>query len=128
MKQSLAEDYLLKDWKIAIMSPIYKNKGAQNLAKHYRPISLTSIVCRLMEKLLKQQNVDHLVPKAIWFYKQKIDSHTTSRLLGRLRGSHCSENVVDVIYFDLAKAFDTVPHRCLLKRLQSCGIQNQVLE
>ena len=51
---------LPKDWKDAFVSPIYK-KGARNLAENYRPISLTSIACKLMEKLVKNAVLGHLV-------------------------------------------------------------------
>ena len=37
-------------------------------------------------------------------------------------------NVVDAIYFDFAKAFDTVPHRRLLKKLKGYGIDGKILE
>ena len=70
MKQSLLEGHLPEDWKLAIVSPINKNKGAKNLAENYRPICLTSIVCRLMEKLLKQQIMDHLVQEDLLSPKQ----------------------------------------------------------
>ena len=41
------------DWKRANVSPIFK-KGARNWAKNYRPISLTSVVCKLMERFIKE--------------------------------------------------------------------------
>ena len=58
MKKSLVDGTLPTDWKLANVSPIFK-KGSKNLAENYRPISLTSIVCRLMEKIMKCQIMDH---------------------------------------------------------------------
>ena len=40
------------DWKLAFISSIYK-KGARSHAENYRPISLTSIICKVMESWLK---------------------------------------------------------------------------
>ena len=45
--KSLEEGDIPKDWKQANVSPVYK-KGAKNRAENYRPISLTSIVCKIM--------------------------------------------------------------------------------
>ena len=42
-----------KDWRTANVTPIYK-KGSKNVASNYRPISLTSQVCKVMEKLVKE--------------------------------------------------------------------------
>ena len=133
MKKSLADGYLPKDWRLAIVSPIYK-KGAKNLAENYRPISLTSIICRLMEKLLKCQIMNHLEQENLLSKKQYgfvNKRSTTTQLLNYL--DFCAEaiangNVVDAIYFDFAKAFDTVPHKRLLKKLQAYGIKNHILD
>ena len=45
--KSISEGALPLDWKKANVSPIYK-KGAKNLPENYRPISLTSIICKIM--------------------------------------------------------------------------------
>ena len=55
MTVSLEHGALLKNWKDTFVSPMYK-KGATNLAEDHRKISLTSIVCKLMEKWLNMQS------------------------------------------------------------------------
>ena len=59
MQKSLSSGVLPCDWKLADVSPIFE-KGAKNLAENYRPISLTSIACRILEKIIKNNIMDHL--------------------------------------------------------------------
>ena len=42
------------------VSPIYK-KGSRNQATNYRPVSLTSVVCKTMESLIRDKFMDHLI-------------------------------------------------------------------
>ena len=124
MQKSLAEGILPEDWKVAHVTPIYK-KGPKNIAENYRPVSLTSIACRIMEKLIKNQIMTHLTRANLLSKKQHgfmSKRSTVTQLLSYL--DKCAESiskgrVVDVIYFDFAKAFDTVPHRRLLKKLKA---------
>ena len=60
MNKSLVEGSSPQDWKMAHVTTIYKNKGAENLAVNYRPVSLTSVVCKLMESILRKHTMDHL--------------------------------------------------------------------
>ncbi|XP_065681572.1 uncharacterized protein LOC136095213 [Hydra vulgaris] len=46
-------------WKLANISPIYKKKGDKLLAENYRPISLTSVACKIFEKLVEQNFKAH---------------------------------------------------------------------
>ena len=132
MSKSLNDGIVPKEWKLAHVSPIYK-KGARNIAENYRPISLTSIVCRMMEKIMKNQLMDHLVNEKLLSTKQYgfINKRSTvMQLLHYL--DTCAESValgkvVDAIYFDFAKAFDTVPHRRLLHKLKAYGIDGKTL-
>ena len=55
INKSINEGMVPKDWKKAIVSPIYK-KGSKHLAENYCPISLTSIVCKLVETLIKKSH------------------------------------------------------------------------
>ena len=133
MNKTLSEGVLPADWKLAFVTPIYKNKGAQNLAINYRPVSLTSVVCKLMESFMRQHIMRHLKDEKVLTTKQYgfiSNRSTVTQLLNYL--DKCCESiadgkVVDSIYFDFAKAFDTVPHRRLLKKLEGYGISGTTL-
>ena len=132
MNKTLEEGTLPGDWRKAYVSPIFK-KGARNIAENYRPISLTSVVCKLMEKIVKDAVLSHLIENNLLSPKQYgfvSGRSTVTQLLKYL--DQCAEitsngGIVDSIYFDFSKAFDTVPHRRLMAKLQSNGIDGKVL-
>ena len=51
--ESFKSGSIPRDWKVAIVVPLYK-KGSRSLPSNYRPVSLTSIVCKVMEKIIKE--------------------------------------------------------------------------
>jgi hypothetical protein len=66
------------------ISAIFK-KGNKSQAKNYRPVSLTSVVCKLMEKLIRLYIINHM--KANKLFSNKIDSLNSNSNLGcRLSG------------------------------------------
>ena len=119
------------DWKKANVSPIYK-KGARNRAENYRPVSLTAILCKIMEKFVKEAVINHIMTNNLLSTKQYgfiSGRSTVTQLLGFL--DVCMERIVkgeivDTIYLDFAKAFDTVPHRRLMGKLDSYGIKGNI--
>ena len=58
--KSLSEGELSQDWKDAIITPLHK-KGEKEFASNYRPISLTSIVCEVMESTIKDSILAYMV-------------------------------------------------------------------
>ena len=56
---SLSEGYIPQDWRDANVIPLFK-KGNKNQAQNYRPVSLLSIVGKLLESLIKEKLVNHL--------------------------------------------------------------------
>jgi hypothetical protein len=119
-------------WKLALVSPIFK-KGCKNSANNYRPISLTSILCRLMEYIIKEAILDHLIKNNLLSENQHgflPNRSTTTQLLRSLNDwteSFDNAETTDVIYTDLAKAFDKVGHGKLIKVLESFGITGKAL-
>ena len=133
MNKTLTDGIMPQDWRAANVSPIYK-KGARNLAENYRPISLTSIVCKVMESLVKESVMQHVIsnnllsPKQFGFISGRS---TVTQLLGYL--DYCADivargGVTDTIYLDFAKAFDTVPHSRLMVKLKAYGIDGNVFK
>ena len=51
-KKSLDEGFVPDDWKTANISPIFK-KGNRNMADNYRPVSLTSLICKSFETIIR---------------------------------------------------------------------------
>ena len=124
---SLEQGKLPDIWKSANITPIFK-KGNKNNPLNYRPVSLTSVICKLLEKLIREEWVDMLE-------KQKM---LTGKQFGFREGRSCVSNLlcfydrvtetmqerdgwVDSIYLDFSKAFDKVPHKRLIWKLQHIG-------
>ena len=118
---------------MAYVSPIVK-KGARNKAENYRPISLTSIVSKLMESFVKDSTMTNIRVKNLLSSKQYFfinGRSTTTQLLSYLNkctDTIVSGGVVDTIYFEFAKILDGVPHKRLFGKLKLYGISGKVLE
>jgi hypothetical protein len=132
-ERSLKEGEIPALWKMANVVPLFKKKGRKNDPKNYRPISLTSNVCKAMEKIIKRQMLEFLsATNELSEYQCGFMERrsTVSQLLQCL--NDWTESVdkgvpIDVIYLDVAKAFDSVSHEKLLSSLDHCGIRNEWL-
>ena len=68
-KCSLKHGVLPEEWRQAFVTPIYK-KGSHNLPENYRPISLTSILCKIMERFIRDHIMNHLLEEKLLSKKQ----------------------------------------------------------
>ena len=125
--KSLSEGKLPSDWKDANVVTLFK-KGDRSETKNYRPVSLTSIVCKILESIIRNEIIAHLNGNDCLSTCQHgfVPHRTcTTNLLAALdKWTELLDEgtPVDVIYLDFAKAFDSVPHQRLLLKLQSCGV------
>ncbi|CAH8623495.1 unnamed protein product [Schistosoma bovis] len=125
MSLSLAQ--LPRDWKDAIVSPIFKD-GQRQIVSNYRPVSLTSIVVKLLEKIIRVRLLSHidshnlLAPEQHGFRNKR--SCLTNLLIAREDWTAALDHglSVDVIFIDFSKAFDKVSHVGLMQKLTSFGI------
>ena len=98
------------------------------LPNNYRPISLTSVVCKQMKTMLRDKLVIFLEENCLIKNTQHGFRHKRSCLTKLLdfysdvSNNYGETKVVDIIYLDFQKAFDKVPHKRLLKKLESHGI------
>jgi len=131
--KSLEEGCVPDDWKRANIVPIFKS-GCRNRAENYRPVSLTSQVCKVFETLIRDKIVEHMENNALLNVTQhgfrKGRSCLTNLLsfLERVTEGLDRKEGIDVIFLDFAKAFDKVPHKRLLRKVESFGIGGKLLE
>ena len=129
---SLDSGTLPSDWKTARVAPVFK-KGNTNEASNYRPISLTCVCSKLMEHILCHHIRNHTDKHNILSKFQhgfRAGHSCASQLLITvidLMKSFNSKKQVDVVVLDFSKAFDMVPHRRLLWKLEHYGIVGHVL-
>ena len=120
------------DWKRAEIRPIYKKKGKKTDPSNYRPVSLTSVVCKVFEKIIKATLSHHLTsnnllsPHQFGFISGRC---TNTQLLVTLQQwqKYLDNDVpTDIAYMDFRKAFDAVPHERLLYKLNRYGINGKL--
>ena len=125
-RHSMERGQLPKDWKRANITPIYK-KGGRDDAGNYRPISLTSVVCKTMEQIMKRQMTKFLEEKGYFSRHQhgfRAGRSCLTNLLETFESwtRYLDEGYgVDVVYLDYRKAFDSVPHIGLIEKLKAAG-------
>ena len=129
---TLEQGRLPTDWKRANVTPIFK-KGLRTEASNYRPVSLTSQTCKVMEKIINKKLQEHIMNNELLCHNQHGFTKGRSCLTNLLTAMENwtreidDKNDVDVIYLDFAKAFDSVPHKRLLRKLEGYGITGKVL-
>ena len=117
-------------WKHAIVQPIFK-KGDRSKASNYRPISLTCICCKLIEHIVRTSITKHLDSNNILsdvqhgFRKERSCETQLISLIHELTSELDKGGQTDVILLDFAKAFDKVPHKRLLNKLHTVGIDHK---
>jgi len=120
------------DWKKAIIIPISKGSLASDVC-NYRPISLTSVACKIMERVIVQQLLSYLSLHRLISCQQHgflLRKSTTTNLLETMNDWTLAIDSRDGVleaYFDFAKAFDSVSHPKLYHKLQGYGISGSIL-
>ena len=121
------------DWKTVHVVPIFK-KGSKTDKANYRPVSLTSVPCKIMESIIKDR------------MKKFLDSNgaISDAQHGFMQGRSCLTNLletlenwtraldegygIDVLYLDYRKAFDSVPIQRLIEKLKAYVISGNLLQ
>ena len=120
-------------WKKSIIIPILKpNKSAENI-QNYRPISLTSTLAKLMEKMictrlnwfLENQNI--LTPAQAGFRQYQSTTQQTIKLSQEIKDSLDKEETVLAVFVDFKSAYDSVWRTKLLDKMHKIGINNNML-
>ena len=131
--KTVKEGKIPANWKRAEVRPIFK-KGSKQNPGNYRPVSLTSVVCKIFEGFIRDALYTHLITNNLLSSKQygfcKGRSCVT-QLLGTLHDwlLYLDDNIpVDCMYLDFRKAFDAVPHRRLLHKIEGYGVKGNVLK
>ena len=132
-QKSIDTGILPEDWRKGVVVPIYKKNNKPSEPASYRPICLNSVVCKILEKIVHSYMINYLLENELiskqqhGFLKRRS---TTSNLLEAINDwTQYLDNKIplDIIYIDLAKAFDTVSHEKLIYKLRLLGIGGNML-
>ena len=114
--------------KTSKITPIYK-KGNRELIENYRPVSTLPIFGKIFEKVIYSRLYKFLNSKGIisdsqfGFRKGHSTAHAIHYSTNIIGNSLANKKHLLGIFIDLSKAFDTLDHTILLKKLENCGIR-----
>ena len=124
-------------WKCSNIEPVCKENGNKFKVDNYRPISLTSTLCKVMESVIFDYIYKYCTENNFLTDTQhgfRKNKSTTSNLLEFT--PECTDDILkyvnkndnfDVITVDFSKAFDKISHDILLHKLNCYGISGKVL-
>ena len=125
---SLSHGVIQKTWKRAANIPIHKS-GDKTVPSNYRQIPLTSVICKVLERIIRKQVFSFLDQKGCLNSTQhgfRPGSSCLSALLDDIMHMLYSNLSVDMVYLYFSKAFDKVDHGILLHKLRAVGITGNI--
>ena len=121
------------EYKSARIMPLFK-KGDPSVVGNYRPISLTSTLCKVMETIIKDNLLSHAISNNIINHNQHgfIPGRSTCSQLLETQYDWCSGldegGIYDVIMIDFGKASNVIPHNKLITKLHKLDVCKQTLQ
>ena len=127
--QSLSLGKSPADWKMQYITPILKPGKEKTDPASYRPISITSVCCKVLEHIIYSQSMDHLQKYNILSdlqhgYRNGCSTETQLlKVIDKFAKALEDEAQLDAISLDFARAFDVVPTGRLLLKLNYYGLR-----
>ena len=131
--KSLSEGHVPELWRLSEVTAIFK-KGARNSPNNYRPVSLTCVICKVLESLIADlirqymENNNFFTDCQHGFRSHRSCVTQLLQVLNDFTSFIEDKQNFDVIYLDFSKAFDSVPHKRLLIKLKSYGLSGTLLK
>jgi hypothetical protein len=130
--RSLETGEIPQEWRTAKVTPIFK-KGAKGDPGNYRPVSLTSVPCKILESIVKDRIMDHLMENKLiresqhGFMPDRSCASNLVEFMDKVTKAVDEGKSVDIFYLDFAKAFDKVPRQRLVKKLNAKGVHGKAV-
>ena len=132
-KESMLTSIIPAKYKYQTITPIHK-KDSKAIAANYRPISLTSHIIKIYERVIRKKIVKYLEENKLLFRNQhgfRAQRSCLTQLLAhidRILNNQLINMDTDVVYLDFEKAFDKVDHQILLTKLKGYNINGKLHE
>lgn len=129
---SIVTQTIPDDWRMAKIIPIHKS-GSKLESSNYRPVSLTSTCCKLLEHIIFKAIITHLETNNLLYYRQhgfRSGLSTVTQLAeitNDIANALNERGQIDAVFLDFAKAFDVVRHPDLITKMHAIGIEDNII-